>query len=320
MKVKLGLFLLGFSFFYAWMNISWVLPVTWLQYQRGLYWNIRDYLLWILPALLPYLILLKFYNRSKLLSLLLIITGIILSHFFRSRLVYGEVLYWQYYYSKNAHLIFSSSLFGAVWYFVQAAQYYTIRNKELLFKVRSIELGFLQEQMNPHFLFNSLNNCYGLVYEQSPKALQSIRCLSKLMKYCYRDFHSLIPIQEELDHIREYIVMQQLRYEQDIQIRWETSGPLDKIKIQPLLFIPFIENAFKHGDVKSGGLNIFCSTDGHDLLFHCSNRKGANKKNEHSGIGLNNVQRRLELVYPNEHRLQILNEEETFKITLAIYG
>ncbi len=112
MKARILLFLLWYTLFYWWLNISWVRPVTLLQYQRGLYWNLRDYLLWMVIALIPYLMLLKYYPNRKLRGILLIIISLTAIHYLRLNIVYAYRFPWVAYIMKNAHLFFSVPLFG----------------------------------------------------------------------------------------------------------------------------------------------------------------------------------------------------------------
>jgi len=168
------------------------------------------------------------------------------------------------------------------------------------------------------FDFNSLNNIYSLVYQGSGQALTAIAGLSDLLRYMLYDAAEKVPLETEMDYIQKYIGLQQLRFEDPVEVNMKVEGSLAGIIIAPLLLIPFVENAFKHGDLGKGGLSIYLNSDAQKTYFHCTNRKGLQQKDPGGGIGLENVKRRLSLLYPGKHILSIDDGPVNFSINLHL--
>jgi sensor histidine kinase YesM len=187
------------------------------------------------------------------------------------------------------------------------------------------ELKALKSQINPHFLFNSLNSIYSLARKESKEVPDKIVQLSDLMRHIIYDSDvDFISLEKEVEMIRNYIALQNLRTHKSEQIQFETVGEMKGKKIAPLLFIPFVENSFKHG-LKSGEPNAFVKIKlevfGEILHFEIENSRGKTMEPIHSkykGIGIENVQKRLELIYPDLHSLKIQNNEPTFKVHLQV--
>lgn len=321
MSVKPLLFLLWYSLLYLGLNISWVMtPVTFLQYQRGIYWNIRDYFLWMLIAFIPYYGMVLYQRNRKTMTIILVIAGIIAVHILRMGLVYHFKLDITSYYLKNPHLVFPIPFFGFAFFFIRHSHYHALQEKEIVAQNRNSELSFLRMQVNPHFLFNSLNNVYGLVFERSPKAAGVMKSLSQMMRYLYLNTNNDINLSEELTYIREYIAIQKLRYEPEITVSFSQKGDMDLIRIPPFLLLPIIENAFKHGNFSKGGeLVIRISTDGAGLTtFSCENPLGSPENNNLEGVGIRNLERRLELIYHNRHDLFISRSDGKYKIDITL--
>ena len=179
----------------------------------------------------------------------------------------------------------------------------------------------MRSQINPHFLFNNLNNIYSLVYDGSPSSLQAISDLSDLMRYMLYVKGEKVAITSELLYISKYIDLQKLRFNHSIKADISIKDVADDIRVPPLLLIPFVENAFKHGDFSSPeeGLNLDCSTKDGIIHFSLTNKINRNgSKDEASGIGLENVQKRLDLLYPNRYSLNVREIDNFFQIKLAI--
>ncbi len=187
------------------------------------------------------------------------------------------------------------------------------------------ELKALRSQINPHFLFNSLNSIYSLARKKSPEVPGKIVQLSDLMRHIiYESDSDLIPLEKEIEMVRNYIGMQNLRASGPEKISLETSGETKNKKIAPLVFLPFVENSFKHG-LKSGAENVYAkikiSVEKDKLLFEVENTKGGTpvlSDSKYKGIGIENVRKRLELIYPSSHKLEIMDGENTFKVVLRI--
>ncbi len=184
---------------------------------------------------------------------------------------------------------------------------------------KEAELQFLRSQINPHFLFNTLNNIYSLVYEQSPKAPPAMLQLSDLMRYMLYEKKETVPVSKEWNYIQNFITLQKLRFDYEIPVQLTLEGDTTVHLIPPYLLIPFIENAFKHGDFRNDPLKIMLIVSDNSLQFTISNRIGHQHKDEAGGIGLDNVKRRLELLYPGRHELETKTERGSFTAQLKLF-
>jgi len=186
------------------------------------------------------------------------------------------------------------------------------------------ELALLRTQINPHFLFNSLHNIDTLILVNPEKASDSLIKLSDLMRYTLYDADTeLIELSKEIGYIKKYINLQELRLTNKNLISFTVDGSVEGVKVAPMLFISFIENAFKHITDKEAeaGISIQFKITEHRILFNVTNAFDATKnrvKDETSGIGLENVRRRLELIYPNNHKLEISTKDNRYKVELTI--
>lgn len=189
----------------------------------------------------------------------------------------------------------------------------------------SAELAVLKQQVSPHFLMNTLNNIHALIDFDSEKAKDSIIKLSRLMRYMlYESNTEQVPIKKEIDFIESYIELMRLRYDESkLSIRLSYPAFATDVYVPTLLFLPVIENAFKHGIDASGKsfVDIQFKMEASNLLFQIENGNFPVKKRrpqEASGIGLKNIKRRLDLIYPNNYSLDVSSSEEIFSVTLSI--
>ena len=186
------------------------------------------------------------------------------------------------------------------------------------------ELALLRTQINPHFLFNSLHNIDTLILVNPEKASDALIKLSDLMRYTLYDADTeFIELSKEIDYIKKYINLQELRLTNKNLISFTVDGSVENIKVAPMLFISFIENAFKHITDKEAeaGISIQFKITEHRILFNVTNAFDVTKstvKDETSGIGLENVKRRLKLIYPERHKLGISTNENRYKVELTI--
>ncbi|MEL4307552.1 histidine kinase [Joostella sp. CR20] len=196
-----------------------------------------------------------------------------------------------------------------------------IREKTEHEKINS-ELQFLKTQLNPHFLFNSLNAVYTLSIKKSPDTSEAIINLSELMRYMiYEANRGVVALDKEIDYIKSYIKLQSLRLPNAENVYVNIYGDAKDKTIKPLLFISFIENAFKYGTDYRGDtwVKIVISILDNSVNLMVKNKIGIVKKSpENSGIGLENIQNRLKLLYPEKHELSILNDGEYYTINLTI--
>jgi LytS/YehU family sensor histidine kinase len=183
------------------------------------------------------------------------------------------------------------------------------------------ELSFLKAQLNPHFLFNTLNSIYSLANKKSDDTTVAIVRLSELMRYMiYEANEEFISLEKEIEYIKNYISLQLLRLRDSSRVKINVHGSL-KYKIEPLLLISFIENAFKYGTDYKGKTEIrVVITTKNDVLhlevYNISSLQNLGNKN--SGIGLENIKNRLNLLYPNAHTLEIIKSKKSFEISLKI--
>ena len=185
----------------------------------------------------------------------------------------------------------------------------------------SAELAFLKSQINPHFLFNSLNSIYSLAYQRSETTPEAILKLSEIMRYMlYECNDNKVDLSKELQYLHNYIDLQKIRFGNKAFIDFKVMGNVTNQQIVPLLLIAFIENAFKHGvanDVTSP-IKLLINVDDCKLHFYIQNKKHTHNRDSSGGIGLNNVQRRLNLLYPEKHTLKIRDEADTYTCELSI--
>jgi len=184
------------------------------------------------------------------------------------------------------------------------------------------ELLHLKSQVNPHFFFNMLNNLYGLVDKDSKKAQALILKLSDMMRYSiYEGQKESVTLEEEMEYLKNYIELHQMRYHKNIDVEFEQDIYEEGLKVMPLLFIILLENSFKHGVEnlrKDAYVYLDLRATKNEINFSIENNFDKNEISEKDGIGLKNLKRRLELVYPNQHLLAISKTEDVFKAQLTL--
>lgn len=183
------------------------------------------------------------------------------------------------------------------------------------------ELAMLHAQINPHFLFNSLNTVYSLALKKSDVAPEAVLKLSQLLRYVIEDAdHDKVRLEQEVNYLNDYIELQKLRTTTSTAINFEIKGDISSTVIAPLLFLPFVENAFKYGisNKEQSAIDIVLHKEEDKLTFMVTNRKFYNLNNSSTGIGINNVKRRLNLLYPNTHRLTINDTDAVYSVNLII--
>ena len=194
---------------------------------------------------------------------------------------------------------------------------------ELINQQQAGELALLRSQVNPHFLFNTLNNIYSLVYRKSDDAPAAVMKLSSIMRYMLYDSASeKVPLEKEIEYLKSFIELQNLRVKYPDFVSLKIDGDPSGLFIAPMLLISFVENAFKHGSKNHRpGIIIHLSILKEQVNFEVLNylKKSQPVQDEPpSGKGLANIRRRLELIYPDRHKLLISEEEDTFRINLEI--
>jgi sensor histidine kinase YesM len=197
------------------------------------------------------------------------------------------------------------------------------RLQELETSMVQAELSFLKSQIHPHFLFNSLNNIYYLALSKDDKAPESILSLSEFLRFVTAESdRSRIPMEKEVRMLEKYIHLQSLRASEKFELKFRMTGNFRDCTIMPLTFVPFVENAFKYGISSHTQcfIHIFVAHENGRLTFSCDNSIVAALKDRHSstGIGLENIRKRLELAYSGKHSLDIKADSQAFRVKLQI--
>lgn len=215
-------------------------------------------------------------------------------------------------------LLFTMFKFSVDWFEQEKAR------RELETQRLAAELNYLKAQINPHFFFNTLNNLYSLAIKNAPETPDVILKLSELMRYMlYESKEERVELASELEYLKSFIDLQMLRISNGIDLRYDTHGNPDGITIQPMLFLPLVENAFKHARKNEKGFYIEVNLDVQPkhIAMEVANTYQANTpaaRKHSSGIGLQNVQRRLELLYPRQHQLIVTQTPEEYRIKLSV--
>jgi sensor histidine kinase YesM len=188
-----------------------------------------------------------------------------------------------------------------------------------------MELKALRSQINPHFFFNTLNSIYSMALEKDDRLPNTVLQLSDLMRYfLYESKGELVPLQKEIDILQDYISLQKLRSGNMLETTAGIQGNTDGLHIAPLLLITFVENAFKHGAKGNTGktfVHLKLKIEGRHLNFRLENNLGEAEEltaDRHKGVGLENVKRRLQLLYPGNYQLHTGKEENSFVVQLHL--
>lgn len=220
---------------------------------------------------------------------------------------------------------YSPAILLIVWEFqhdrIQHQKRILLLEKEKL----STELKFLKAQINPHFLFNTLNNLYSFVVTESPKASDMLTRLTGILEYVFdRNEGGDVPLEAEVNTIENYLALEEIRYGERLEVKYKAKGNLD-LPISPLILLSIIENAFKHGasgDINNPKIDIDIEAEGG--IVNCTvwntktSYKGEINDAYKSGIGLSNIRRQLDLIYPKKHQLKIDETSDTFTLSLSI--
>ncbi|MBW1654297.1 histidine kinase [Flavobacterium quisquiliarum] len=212
--------------------------------------------------------------------------------------------------------IILSSFLWFVIYSIRLLEY----NQLILEENKNTEIKFLKAQINPHFVFNTLNNIYSMVYFQSDKSLTAIDKLSQIMRFTtYESQKEKIRLSDEVDYIKAYIELEELRHQENVVVDLKLELENELEEIPPYILSPLVENALKHGAVSNNEpIEIDLKVLSRKLTFKVKNTIGTQKKDSLGGIGLDNLQKRLEIHYPEKHQLKITEEENHFTAELEI--
>jgi sensor histidine kinase YesM len=229
----------------------------------------------------------------------------------------------------SVHQLWVSSVYRGTFFLLISTGYWFARNAIVLEKQKrdaerslmQANVAFLKSQINPHFLFNSLNFLYAQVYPHSENAAKSILLLADTMRYAlHEDSSGKVMLTQEVEHLHNYIAINQLRFNKKLNIDFEIVGNIQFLMILPLVLITFVENCFKHGqlDDPANPLVIRLETVQNQLAFYSHNKKRHGPKEKSTGIGLVNTRKRLEILYPDRHELVLKDEPDYYTCTLTI--
>jgi two-component system, LytTR family, sensor kinase len=231
----------------------------------------------------------------------------------------GSMLYMTitYYSGFISYLIFLKAM----------KDFYTLQLKNINYKasITRLELDFLKTQINPHFLFNTLNNVYSMIAYKDTLAAESVLCLSDMMRYSlYETNNEKVSLAKEVEFIENYLCLEKIRHGKYVVVEHEITENLQQYNIAPFLLIVLIENAFKHGILPApthSYISIKLSKDDDDLHFIVKNTKKSNTEEKTiGGVGFKNLQRRLVLLYPDTHKLEIAQTDTEYSAHLRLQG
>ncbi len=269
--------------------------------------------------LVPYLLL----KKKKISYILSIIILLIVAY-----LIISNVFYFNFYKSQTSKFViitFFNALILIIGTIIRVYEQWIENDRiktEIEVQKNKTELEALKNQLNPHFLFNSLNSIYSLTVKKSDEAPEAVIMLSELMRYMlYKANDNKVLLKDELQYIDNYMKLQYIRIAKKENVKTNIKGTITTQKISPLLFISYIENAFKYGTDFNGNteVEIAISIKDDELQFKCINIIGNRTKDkEGSGIGMQNTKNRLELLYPNKHWLTTEEKDNKFWVDLKL--
>ena len=225
-----------------------------------------------------------------------------------------------YYIVDNLYYAILYTTFGVCWFFVNYSMVRDRQQQELLLENKKSELAFLKSQINPHFLFNMLNNIYSLINMNSEKALPATEKLSQLLRYSLYETNKLVTIREELDAVNGYIDLEKLRFRESVQTTITTTPNVLELQVTPFLLMPLVENAFKHGIVTDPKrpIEIYVSSEDLRLKIQVRNAIAKQEKHDVGGIGIKNLEKRLRLTYGDDAKILKEHDADYFMITINI--
>lgn len=272
-----------------------------------------------------YLLFPNYFFKKKYLVYLILLSLVIACGSFFLRLIFptGNSIFSAPFFQHFINLFFFVIITSSLKFFREFT-----RKQELLILAENeqlkTELALLKSQINPHFLFNTLNNLYGLIIQdQNQKASEITLKLSDLMRYILKSSKEVnVSLNDEIKFIENYLTIEKIRLSNNIDIKFEFTKIDQDTLIAPLLFIPLVENAFKHGVQNIGQDNyahFFLSIQDNEVFFEVQNSIGKRfDKQLKSGTGLNNLRKRLQLIYPGKHQLEINKTETNYKAILYV--
>lgn len=282
---------------------------------------------------IPQLLLKRRYRRYVMITFFILVLCIAYSHFVQIMVLGGSLgrYYWErYFHYKNFVVRFGRSAFALFFtsglavaiklfkeWFRQREQTLQAENEKV-----KMELESLRSQIHPHFLFNTLNNLYSLTLTNSASASLVVEHLSDLLRYMlYECREQYVSVNKELNMLKKYIELEKLRYGNRLDVAFNITGDTSGLVVSPLLFLPFVENSFKHGvsqQLDQCWINIHIYIEDNTMTFQVSNSRTERHEHAYGGLGMQNVQKRLQLLYPDTHKLKITEEDEVYVVRLEL--
>ncbi|PZO28542.1 MAG: histidine kinase [Flavobacteriaceae bacterium] len=306
-----------------------------LSFDEITYFDLSYIFVTVSTFYLNYVFMLKKFFDIKMVSKLLIGLVLIFIYFITTRYFIEEIVFpytigtgnyfegtsFGYYIFDNLHWgskpVITSTIIWLVINFIRTLQNEVLLNEEK----KKAEIQFLKSQINPHFIFNTLNNIYSMVFRKSEQALPAIEKLSEIMRFTtYETQKELISIDSELKYIESYIELEKIRNTNEIYISLQLEIEDKNQLIPPYLLLPFVENCIKHGVLDDNKNPILFSVKANHkkLIIEVKNKINKKLKDAHSGIGLTNLEKRLEYYFPNRHTFKVTNDENYFESYLEI--
>lgn len=330
-KIDHILFWMATVLFYGFVNASLIHSAGFFNYLSDVI--IRNFLLALICYLNIYYFFPKFFRPSKYALYVLSIAGSLVFYTAVKNaydiFLYGYILQdharQQYFY--NTYYNFSIALFYLIFSLTLDLSRKWYKQQLLLQQTQmeklTTELNYLKAQMNPHFLFNSINSIFFQIDKSNHKARESLQIFSDMLRYqLYECTEPEIPIEKEIAYLESYVSLQRLRKDEKDLISFTAEPSASNYSIPPLLLIPFVENAFKHGSSTNGHtgfINIKLKCEDQFMMLDVENSiNNEEKANSQGGIGLKNVKRRLELLYQDRHQLIVEKKGDKFLVHLKI--
>ncbi len=329
-----------------WIGI-WFLYFYFFNYNS----SDRGYVVWFSSLLLPltmavtyfavyFLIPRYLYRKDYRRFILFTFYTLLASAYFIVLIIYGVLIFYKRFDASEIPPMVKNFFFILilVYLVVGLVSFITIlnrnfdiekRNKDLSNKMlaaqlqlKEQELYYLKRQIHPHFLFNTLNTLYGLALKQSADTPETILKLSNLLDYILYQVDKLkVPLKEEVMHIREYVELERIRYQESLQVEFHAHQLDERMEIAPMILIPFVENAFKHGSLKDGRLTVQIRMEANEnlIFFQVKNTSAPpDPAISSNGLGLENLRKRLEMNYPGNSRVEYGYSEGWFTAALTL--
>lgn len=338
-----------FAHIMFWVAFTCFFGIMYGSHEKNNFWNevisqimvLPAYLLLVYPSL--YFIIPKFLLRQKIAVSVLSFTLLIFAAIVTLRCIAWFIIYPLYYqdgltceqcdFWMPYKLLYYGVMLSAVLFLTTLIKmlklwYQNQKNTQSLEQEKlEAELKFLKGQIHPHFLFNTLNNLYALTLKNDDRAPEVVLKISELMNYMLYETNSeWVSLEKEINYLKNYISLERIRYGKRVDVNFNISGEVYNRKVAPMLLLPFIENSFKHGvsgQVDNAWVEIDLSVKENRLTLKVENSRpplevNHSDKDYAKGIGLKNVKRRLELLYPNEYELKVFDESDTYLVVLKL--